>query len=1041
MGEFIQLLVSGAIAGSIYSLIAAGLTLSYTSTGIFNLAYGGIAYTSAMLYFQLINALGIESLGMRLLSFFLVVLVFCPLLGQLLNVAVFRPLARANDAAKVMATIGILVALPALTDLLVDLGTKTWDWGLQSTDYVFLTPGVWKVPSETWPYDLDVVGLDGIRLLISSNQWTVLVVAAVVAVALWALMRHTRIGLQMRAVVDRPDLAGLRGVSESFTSSAAWIIGTMLAGLAGVIGAPVFNSLESNQYNVFMFIATAAAVVGGLRSIPLAFAGGVALGVVTSLVGRYATFAQDIRGFESSVPFVVLLVGLLFMARERTRRSGVVADAPPATEYTDDLRDWRISLSRLGSAILSLLGRLRLPWIQGDALVLPQPRKHLPWLLGAAFIVLQVTIFADKFWLGLWITGLAFALVFISWVILTGLGGMVSLAQAAFVTMAAMTAGLILDKTGLPFIPALIVGTVIAGVLGVIVALPALRLGGLPLALATLALAFMSERVLFEWSWFKNGQGTKGWDIPRPKLGPFDFQDAKSLAVLLVILVLAAGWLVRNLQRSVTGRAIIAVRNSEPAAATSGHSIVRTKLAVFALSALLAGFGGVFFATFNGNINPFTATTQHGLFWLAVVILVGIRRPGAAVMAGIMVAASGHTFGTGWHWEWMETWHVVLVASVFGAAALATAVRDRQVGLPFSPLILGVLAVLAFICLARVYSWYPIDWDGFDQYDEARNITAFMFGLGAMQLAREPDGILAFTAAQNRARRDAWRRRLAVWRGEVWVDDASPVPERVPATPAVDSVKSDAPEPAEEMGDQYVGDHPPALELVNVRASYGLVEALHGIDLSVPRGEITALLGPNGAGKSTTCAVASGLLPATHGTVRLDGEDITALRSHRRARRGVVLAPEARGIFSGLTVRENLQLWLPSPEDRELCCDRFPILGERQNQLAGNLSGGEQQILTLAPLLANPPEVLIADEPSLGLAPLIVNQILELFIEFKERGVALLLVEEKARDVLEIADSVAFISLGHITWHGPRSEVDHDQLDAAYLGEATSISD
>ena len=468
MGEFIQLLVSGAIAGAIYSLIAAGLTLSYTSTGIFNLAYGGIAYTSAMLYFQLINALGIESLGMRLLSLFLVVFVFCPLLGQLLNVAVFRPLARANDAAKVMATIGILVALPAMAELIVDLGTKTWDWGLQSTDYVFLAPGVWKVPSETWTYDLG-----GFDLRISSNQWTVLVVAAVIAVVLWALMRHTSLGLQMRAVVDRPDLAGLRGVSESFTSSAAWIIGTMLAGLAGVIGAPVFNSLEPNLYNVFMFIATAAAVVGGLRSIPLAFAGGVALGVVTSWVGRYATFAQDVRGFESSVPFVVLLVGLLFMARERTRRSGVVADAPPVTEYTDDLKDWRV----------------RIPLLRRLIPVLPAPRKHLPWVLGGVFIVLQVFIFADQFWLGLWITGLAFGLVFMSWVILTGLGGMVSLAQAAFVTMAAMTGGLVLNKTGLPFIPALIVGTIIAGVLGVIVALPALRLGGLPLALATLAKA------------------------------------------------------------------------------------------------------------------------------------------------------------------------------------------------------------------------------------------------------------------------------------------------------------------------------------------------------------------------------------------------------------------------------------------------------------------------------------------------------------------------------------------------------------------------
>ena len=381
MGEFIQLLVSGAIAGSIYSLIAAGLTLSYTATGIFNLAYGGIAFSSAMLYFQLISALGVESLGMRLLAFVIVVFVFCPLLGQLLNVAVFRPLARASDAAKVMATIGILVALPALTELIVDLGTKTWDWGLQSTDYVFLTPGVWKVPSKTWIYDEG-----GLDLRISSNQWTVLVVAVVVAVLLWAMMRHTRLGLQMRAVVDRPELAGLRGVSESQTSSAAWIIGTMLAGLAGVIGAPVFNSLDANQYNVFMFIATAAAVVGGLRSIPLAFFGGVALGVVTSWVGRYATFAQDIRGFHNSVPFVVLLVGLLFMARERTRRSGVVADATPITEYTDDLPAWRV---------------------------------RLPWLLGGAFILLQVFIFADQFWLGLWITGLALALVFMSWVLLT----------------------------------------------------------------------------------------------------------------------------------------------------------------------------------------------------------------------------------------------------------------------------------------------------------------------------------------------------------------------------------------------------------------------------------------------------------------------------------------------------------------------------------------------------------------------------------------------------------------------------------------------
>ena len=161
---------------------------------------------------------------------------------------------------------------------------------------------------------------------------------------------------------------------------------------------------------------------------------------------------------------------------------------------------------------------------------------------------------------------------------------------------------------------------------------------------------------------------------------------------------------------------------------------------------------------------------------------------------------------------------------------------------------------------------------------------------------------------------------------------------------------------------------------------------------------------------------------------------MTALAAHQRAKRGIVLAPESRGIFPGLTVRENLQLWLPTAEMHDEVYDRFPILGDRRALPAGNLSGGEQQILTLAPLLASPPQVLIADEPSLGLAPLIVEQIMQIFVELRDRGVALLLVEEKARDVLAIADTVAFISLGQVTWQGPRSEVDEARLAEAYLG-------
>lgn len=215
---------------------------------------------------------------------------------------------------------------------------------------------------------------------------------------------------------------------------------------------------------------------------------------------------------------------------------------------------------------------------------------------------------------------------------------------------------------------------------------------------------------------------------------------------------------------------------------------------------------------------------------------------------------------------------------------------------------------------------------------------------------------------------------------------------------------------------------------------FGRTVALDGLDLDIGDGEVHGLLGPNGAGKSTTCLTAAGRINATSGAVLFKGQEVTDLRAPRRARMGIVLAPEARGIFPGLTVRENLQLRLPSASDAEDVYERFPILYDRRNLAAGNLSGGEQQILTLAPLLVNPPAVLIADEPSLGLAPLIVEQIMSLFVELKNAGTGLLLVEEKARDLLDIADSVAIINLGRISWYGPRSDADPERIASEYLG-------
>jgi ABC-type branched-subunit amino acid transport system ATPase component/ABC-type branched-subunit amino acid transport system permease subunit len=634
------------------------------------------------------------------------------------------------------------------------------------------------------------------------------------------------------------------------------------------------------------------------------------------------------------------------MAHDRSRRGGSAADETPPRNYLADLPRWR----RAG-----------------------------PWAAAVAFFVGYLFFLANSFWLGVMASGLALSLIFLSFVIVTGLGGMVSLAQATFVTASALSTGLLIHRYHLAFVTAAAVAVVISVLIGVVVAVPALRLGGLPLALATLALAFLGDQVLFAWNWLRNGQA--GWSIPRPSLGPFHLSDNRTLAVFLLILVGVVALLIRNLQRSAWGRSIAAVRSSEIAASTSGVSSLRTKLGVFALSAAVAGIGGVMYASFQQSVTNQTTLATDGLLWLATVVLFGIRRPAAAALAGIVAAASPVLLRSGFHWP----------------------------------------------------SYIPsfLSWNG----TSSSFIPAILFGIGAVQLARDPDGILAIAAAQNHARRmkRAARRSAGPSTIESIIDDEAVAivaetqrhERELVAAGAIRAHLAPATETPEDAA---------TLALRQVHAGYGDAEVLHGIDLAVRAGEITALLGANGSGKSTLCSTISGLVPAAGGSILLNGNDITSLGAHRRARSGILVAPESRGIFPGLSVEENLMLRLRDEADRKDVYARFPLLGERRRLLAGSLSGGEQQMLTLAPVLINPPKVVVTDEPTLGLAPLVVVRVMEIFEELRALGSAILLVEEKVRDVIKVADRVAFLELGHIVWAGPRAEIDDDRLVAAYLG-------
>ena len=232
------------------------------------------------------------------------------------------------------------------------------------------------------------------------------------------------------------------------------------------------------------------------------------------------------------------------------------------------------------------------------------------------------------------------------------------------------------------------------------------------------------------------------------------------------------------------------------------------------------------------------------------------------------------------------------------------------------------------------------------------------------------------------------------------------------------------------------------MEVSGLRVSYGVIEAVKGIDLKLERGKITTLLGANGAGKSTTLLALSGLLRPDRGSIRFDGVELTNLPSHRIVADGLVQVPEGREILTTLTVRENLLLGAyrrtaqqEIGADLENLLELFPRLRERVDGTAGNLSGGEQQMLAVARALMAKPRLLLLDEPSMGLAPLLVQEIFRTLSELNERGLTIFLVEQNVRQALKIAHHAYVMENGRIVLSGASAELlDNPKVIEAYLG-------
>jgi len=233
------------------------------------------------------------------------------------------------------------------------------------------------------------------------------------------------------------------------------------------------------------------------------------------------------------------------------------------------------------------------------------------------------------------------------------------------------------------------------------------------------------------------------------------------------------------------------------------------------------------------------------------------------------------------------------------------------------------------------------------------------------------------------------------------------------------------------------------LKLDSVKVAYGAIQAVKGVSLEVRQGEVVTIIGANGAGKSTLLKSICGLEPVAEGRIQVDGQDITTAKAHERVALGVAMSPEGRGVFADQTVRENLLLGAYSRRrdmaaveaaiEREF--NRFPRLRERQHQLSGTLSGGEQQMLAISRALMSEPRLLLLDEPSLGLAPLIIKDIFNAIRQLRESGLTILLVEQMAKQALGVADRAYVLETGCITLEGTGSALLNDpKVKAAYLG-------
>jgi len=864
------------------------------------------------------------------------VFVFAPIVGLGLEVLA-RSLDGASETIKVVATVGLILIVEAV--------------GL-----------LWHPTNPpTFPHFLSQSTVRILGVNITYEQIILFVFSVVAAAVLYWFFQSVRLGIVMRGVVDNHELVSMSGDDPVRVRRWAWMIGTMFAMVAGLMLAPS-QSLDGVTLTTLVFAAFGAAAIGYFTNLPLTFVGGLVIGIAGALMDKYSATISWIGGLPPALPFLILFIVLVVTPRGRLVQRRLVAQAPVRRSYHAPVA------VRLGAGAVAIFLLAMIPTWQASHLIV--------WSQALIDIILLLS-------LGL----------------LVRRSGQISLCQLAFAAVGAAAFGHFAAHHNMPWLLALVLATLVAIPVGALVAIPAVRVSGVFLALATLGLGILIEQVFYTRS-YMFGATTLGIADPRPdvSIGGWHLSSDKGFYYLLLLIVVLVVITVTVISSGRLGRLLEAMADSPLALETQGATSSVLKVIVFCITAAMASTAGAL----TGMLYHFAVGAYfesfNSLTLVVLVVIITIGEPWYAVIGAI-----GYTVIPGYvHGENTSNYLLLL----FGVGA-ATAAYFTQAGT--TPMTLrGILDRLG---------------------------------------GRRPAPTLA--PATVAAAQEGTADRVE------WAEDGVPAGAGVIATGA--AVLSDG-KPVR-AGQSVERD---GLLVQDLTVQFGGVRAVNGVTLKAPMATITGLIGPNGAGKTTTFNACNGLNRPTSGEILMHGTDLGHRRAAQRARRGLGRTFQRPELFNSLTVRQNITMGREAPmaganpmaqifgsrqssrlinavADEAMALTGTGPIADAQ---VGLLPIGQRRLVELARALAGPFDLLLLDEPSSGLDGRETEEfgrVLKTVVG--ERGCGILLVEHDMTLVREVCDYVYVLDFGSLIFEGTPDEMQNSQdVRAAYLGDAAAVA-